>query len=923
MSRLFAVAVLLALLLPAASPAGAARGDTLAVSAEGGGVRITWRGEAPTSAGAPGWNAVTPADLPAAAAAYGRTAVVATLPAADATSFDSTSTVPDTARIPLRLVPVLLAGEGPIELQDERDVSRPAAGPAAPDELPAAPLFVLREGRLMGNRIAVIAVSPHFAAGGAGRVASSASVFVRGAMPLDGAPPAAWTRRGPGLSGASSPTNPAFGRAAARVIVAEGGLQRIPAAAIAAGGLDPGAAGLRLRHGAAAIPVELQGEGAARELRFYAPPPGDRWNRADTYWLTAEATSGPAIGTRDVTPDSAPLRATALETGEWRAPAVYDSRQAGPDGDHWFNVSLRAGGGAPAASVSLPLAPALPVEPGNVTLTLRGSAATPGPHNLSLVSDGATASGAWQGAGDWSLRLLLGSAGAQGQLTLAAGAAPSVVAVDSVAWERPVRLEPGGQGVRFRGMPGRWRYSLSGRAPTDALYDISDPAAPVRLTGVGAEFEDEGGRDYLLAGHGTLHEPEVRPAPVAALPTPAQAVYIAPAALHAALGPLLELRRAQGFTATAVDVQTLYDAWSGGQVDPAAIRAFLRYAAAAWPTPPLAATLVGDGSSDPHGYTLAGSLNLIPPYMAPVDPWLGETACEPCFAQLDGESPLDDPLPDLALGRLPVKSAAELAALVAKLVRYETATGGLDWRSRALFVADNGFEADGKPDPAGDFAALADAGAALLPEGVRAARVHYDPWMGGARTPSATAPWREPDAAAARRSTVAELSAGAGLVTYVGHSHHWQWGWTGPPAPPEEQYLLGLNDAGLLGNGGRLPVVLELTCLTAAFQKPAASGTTLDERLLLNPGGGAAAVWGPTGMGVAYGHDALQRGFHGALWGGGAPRMGALVRGGQLELFTTTGCCQEALHTYALLGDPLTVVRVAPATQVALPVTRR
>jgi hypothetical protein len=908
-SRLLAALLLVALLSPAADAAGAAGGDTLAVSAQEGGVRIDWRGEPPASPTA-GWTSAAPRDLPAAPGTARPTRTVSHTEAVS-------------QRIPLRLVPLLVSGEGPVELRDARAASR-AAVPAATDaELPGEPLFVLREGRLAGSRIVVVAVSPYFDGDEGARVASSASAFVPGAKPLAGALPVAWAERGPGISAAPGPTNPAFGRAAARVIVAAGGMQRVPAAALAAAGLDPAAAGLRLWRDGAAIPVELRGEGAGRELRFYAPAPGDRWNRADTYWITAEPAPGPAIATRDVTPGAAPARDTALETGEWRAPTTYDSREPGPDGDHWFNVRLKAGGGAPPATAAVPFAAALPATPGSVVLTLSGTAGTAGPHSLSLTSGGATASGSWQGAGDWSLALPLGAANDRGELTLRAGAAPSAVAVDAVAWERPVRLELAGRGARFRGLPGRWRYSLGGRNTADDLYDVTDPNAPARLTGVAVEFEDEGGRDYLVAGAGTLHEPEVRAAAGAALPAAVGAVYIAPAALHAALSPLAELRRAQGFSAAVVDVQTIYDAWSGGQVDPAAVRAFLRYAAASWPAPPRAATLVGDGTTDPHGYSLAGSQNLIPPYMAMVDPWLGETACEPCMAQLDGDSPLDDPLPDIALGRLPVKSAAELEALVTKLVRYETASGGMDWRSRALFVADNGFEADGRPDPAGDFAALADAGVALLPAGVRAARVYYDPWMDGTRAPSAAESWREPDAVAAHRATVAALTAGAGLVTYVGHSHHWQWASTGAPALPDEQFLLGLNDAGLLGNGGRLPVMLELTCLTAAFQKPAESGTTLDERLLLNPGGGAAAVWGSTGMGVAYGHDALQRGFHGALWGGAAPRMGALVEGGQLELFAAAGCCQDALHTYALLGDPLTLVRASPAGQVALPLVRR
>ena len=79
-------------------------------------------------------------------------------------------------------------------------------------------------------------------------------------------------------------------------------------------------------------------------------------------------------------------------------------------------------------------------------------------------------------------------------------------------------------------------------------------------------------------------------------------------------------------------------------------------------------------------------------------------------------------------------------------------------------------------------------------------------------------------------------------------------------------YLLGLYDPDDLTNGARLPIVLAMTCLTSAFQTPNYSRTTLDERWLIKPNGGAVAIWGPTGFGVAHGHDAMQRGFYRALW---------------------------------------------------------
>jgi hypothetical protein len=388
----------------------------------------------------------------------------------------------------------------------------------------------------------------------------------------------------------------------------------------------------------------------------------------------------------------------------------------------------------------------------------------------------------------------------------------------------------------------------------------------------------------------------------------------------------VQRRQAQGYRVALVDPQAIYDGWSFGQLAPEAIRAFLKDLAAARGQPPRAVTLVGDGTSDPRNYTGRNNQTFIPPYLAMVDPYSGETACETCFAQLDGASPLDDARPDLLLGRLPVKSAEELAALVAKLLAYETAPGGLDWRSQITVVADNGVEASGAPDLGGDFAAFGDALLAQRPAGMRVSRVYYDPWRRDARgQPLAqnAEPWRVADADAAYAATKRALGQGAGLLFYVGHSDYFRWAVT--DAAREPGVLLSLFDPDALANGGRLPILLEMTCMTAAFQQPAFSGTTIDERLLLSPTGGVAAVWGPTGLGVAHGHDALARGFLRALRA--APpqsaTMGALVQAGYDELLASPSCCQDAVRTFALLGDPLMPVRASGSAELFVPLALR
>jgi hypothetical protein len=850
-------------------------------------------------------------------------------------------------QLPARLIALRVAGAAPVTPQIERlahaawsgaltaspaptpqtssGALRPALARATSPAVPSAPIVVLRDGRLRGERIVVLAVSPLFQTEGALQAASQITATIPGVTLFD--PDSASLDNASGFVQDAPVTNPAASGQSWTIDVAQAGVQRLTGAQLAAAGLDLAAldpARLHVRGAGVDLALDLRGSGDGRldpadELRFYAPAPGDRWNAITRYWLTVEAGSAPRMTSRSVLPKQGALSASAIEAGVWRANALYDSTLAGPDGDHWFAVDLRSGPGQPAVSYDLTLTPRLPLVSGPASFTVSGSSYTAGQHALTLQRGGATASATWSGAGDWTHTFTLDGSSVDLRLTLNPGAALSGFELDSIDWRLPVALALGEQGATFQALDAAPRYQLSNSLADRALYDISDPAAPALLTLPSQltpqfQFEDaQAGRSYLLTGSATLHTPLLRAHTPVDLrpPLDADVLYIAPAVFHAALEPLIVRRAAQGYHVRLVDVQAIYDAWSYGQVAPEAIRAFLRHAAATWSRAPRAVTLVGDGASDPLNYTGRNNATFIPPYLAPVDLWIGETACEFCFAQLDGSDPRADPLPDLALGRLPVKSAAELQTVVAKIIGYETSSSGIDWRARALYIADNA-------DSAGDFAAYADQSAALQPPGVAIQRLYYDP----SASPTST-PWREPDALRARQRTLDALSAGAGLVSYIGHSHQWQWAVTDPATPPGA--LLSLYDIDTLTNADRLSIVLEMTCYTSAFQQPAYSGTTIDERLLLHPGGGAVATWGPTGLGVAHGHDALQRGFFRALWQ--APRMsatlGSLTLAGDLELFTAAGCCQDTIQTFALLGDPLTTARVLPAARSYLPVARR
>jgi hypothetical protein len=848
-----------------------------------------------------------------------------------------------------------------------------ATGPKPESTLPSEPLFLLRSGRARGQLIGVYAFSEIYQdSTGALRRVVEMDALLPGASPLtdpaetgalaedeltaaDGQPIL--------VDGATAPpTNPLASRRAVKVFVSQQGIQTIRASDLAAAGLtNPVADNLRVFYRGVQIPLHIfdndrDGKLTGGEsVRFYAAQPGDIWNSEDVYWLIEGAGPGKRMASRKVTAGQAPERNTAFETGVWSDNRLYESTLPGPDRDNWFHAAktvrptdtLQAATAITAAlDVHLPLATASDLHSvfkiGVTAVDARDSAQAPSQvvHRLRLRGDSVNYT---DGAAAWVVDFSHNQAQdfvrtitTSGQTALLkVGFVPGSETVrgyfDRIEWEQPVRLALAGKGAAFRGVEGTWRYRISGAPDGAVMYDVTDPLNPVILRRTDAStfiFQDgPDARSYLVAAEGTIFSPRLaahQPIALAGIQQ-AHAVYIAPKEFHAALQPLLAHRRTQKYTVEAIDVQEIYDAWSYGFVDPDAIRDFLRFAVSTWQLRPISAVLVGDGTSDPNDYLGFGNRNLIPPYLAEVDPWLRVTACENCYAQLDGDDPLSESLflTDIWLGRLPVATVNELEAVIAKILRYEQAADtAAVWRNISVQLADDWIQADGQKDGAGNFTSFIENTAKLQPPGIRFVRHYYNPvvdpaildqearaWMEKIK------PWIETDQATAQRKAFSLLNGGAGLVTFTGHSNHWAWARMGK-IPGYDYRLFGLWDVLRLGNRDSLFIGLSMTCLTSQFSKPESSHFTLDEHLVLHPGGGAVAMWGPAGLSVTHGHDALQFGFYSKLWAPntkpGHARLGALVQAGYQHVALKTFCCQNVNRTFLLLGDPLTPARVRP-----------
>lgn len=319
--------------------------------------------------------------------------------------------------------------------------------------------------------------------------------------------------------------------------------------------------------------------------------------------------------------------------------------------------------------------------------------------------------------------------------------------------------------------------------------------------------------------------------------------------------PLQTLRESQGLGVAIVDIEDIYDEFSYGEKSPKAIKDFLLAARGSWHKPPRFALLVGDASLDPKNYLGQGDFDLVPTKL--VDTVYLETASDDWLADFD-----DDGMADIALGRLPVRTAEEASRVIGKIVSADsTRPEGI------ALVADSTDSID--------FESLTDELRRLIPDGVRVDEIYRG----------------RMDAAAAKSQLLASLNRGPKIVNYSGHGNVDQW----------RGSLFTNDDADSLTNGNSLSLFLSITCLNGYFQDVALE--SLAESLLKAERGGAVAVWASSGLCEVVPQADLNQAMFKILLGGEGT-------GQPLTLGEATLRAKSAVNdidirrTYILFGDP-------------------
>jgi len=437
---------------------------------------------------------------------------------------------------------------------------------------------------------------------------------------------------------------------------------------------------------------------------------------------------------------------------------------------------------------------------------------------------------------------------------LAPGASFDVFYVDgfTVTYRKYARPEGGRVAVRTQGALGAGPFTT---APM--ILDVSTPSRPVVVKG--ASFQSGTANVVIPGGTKSLYLAETFVAPSSLRGTPevklkgklrADWVIVAPRAMRGPAETLSQLRQRDGLTPMVVDLEQVYDEFAGGNVTPLAIRDFVR-STRSWSTAPRYIVLAGIGSVDYLGVEVAPGP--MPPILTSTPD--GLYAADSLYADFNG-----DKLPDVAIGRIPVTSAAELSTYVSKLAANARISVGA---SPIVFSAD---AADG----GASFRAESELAASSL-EGRPSTKVYVDD-LGGATRAALLAAWQN----------------GTPLVSWVGHGGLDQISNGG---------VLTSYDAPSLESSGRLPVFVAMTCTINRFENGFVD--PLGVALTREDGAGALAVWSASGLSQHAQAGEIQRTFmHLAAQASPDTRLGDLI----VRALATHK--SDTSSIYLLLGDP-------------------
>lgn len=662
-----------------------------------------------------------------------------------------------------------------------------------------------------------------------------------------------------------------------------------------------------------AIFVEGEADGIFHStdyLLFYGQPVDSKYTGTNVYWLTWGDAAGKRMSTLDGTPSgSASVPDDFLTTQYIEMDTEYYSDEpSGPDKDHWYWDFIYASSGPAFKEFTTDL---LHLSAFSHDVTVRGLiegySASPHHHTLIYLNNHLIDDHTFPTNSEYTFEvsapqsyLVEGTNTLKVELPRDGNITFDYVLVNWFEIDYYDTYFAENDRLFFNGEAGdlllseasvTYEFKVDGFSSTQVeVYDLTDPLAPVRITGgtfqptaSGQQLSIEAtiSRPHHYLSQTTLQRlipldiSQDNPSNWKSTSVGADYILITHPDFLSQVQPLADYRTNQGLRVQVVDVQDVYDEFNGGVFSPEAIKSFITYAYNNWTAPaPSFVLLVGDGNFDFKNFYGWDEPNYIPPYLDDVDPWTGESPTDNRYVSVTP----GDILPDLYIGRFPVRTPIEAQTMVEKTINYEQNPPAGNWKTSLTFLTDD-------TDSGGNFTAQAEGlVTTYIPPSYTAEKIYYGT--------NYTYP------SAAHTALVNAINQGRLMINYTGHASTQQWA---------EENFLDTSDLISLTNGSKLPLMLPMTCAEGYFVWPNPPGedySALGESIVRINGKGAIASWSPTGYGLNSGHELLNKSLFDDYFNQHINQLGYLTTNAKYYLFANSTSYNDLIETFVLFGDP-------------------
>ena len=308
-----------------------------------------------------------------------------------------------------------------------------------------------------------------------------------------------------------------------------------------------------------------------------------------------------------------------------------------------------------------------------------------------------------------------------------------------------------------------------------------------------------------------------------------------------------------------VDVEQIYAQFGGHVFDPEAVKDYIAFAHQNRGTKMV--LLVGGDIFDYRGFQNPDARSFVPSLYEATDDVINFAPVDAKYVDFDGDN-----VPDIPIGRLPVRTMQELSVLIDK----RSAFLNRDYPQTAIFAADGFDEVQNY-----DFKADSEAVQSRFFNGWSISDVYLDD------LPVRTA----------REQITAGINQGVSLTSFFGHSSTTQWTFDG---------MFNGLDAANLSNQSRPTVVTQWGCWNTYYVNP--NEDSMGHRFMMEGDRGAVAVMGAITLTSARNESILSKLLYERLANG--ETLGQAITNAKTEMAVSRPDALDVILGWTLLGFP-------------------